>query len=120
MLDMSRLQAGAVLVHCQDIDLDGVIAQTLASLGPSGDSIGVDVIEGLYTVHADPGLPERVLGNLLENALRMSPADCPASIVVRAASGVVQIKVIDHGWRRSWPLSGLTMVVSLPAERPAT
>jgi two-component system, OmpR family, sensor histidine kinase KdpD len=51
----------------------------------------------LPLVRADPGLLERVLANLTENALRYSPPDRPPMITASALGPVVEIRVIDHG-----------------------
>jgi two-component system sensor histidine kinase KdpD len=97
LLDMSRIQAGAMLVHSQDVDIDGVIAQALDSLGPGGDCVRIHVPDEICTAYADPGLLERVLGNLLENALRVSPPEQPPAVVLRCLPNRVQIRVVDHG-----------------------
>jgi two-component system sensor histidine kinase KdpD len=97
LLDMSRVQAGAMVVHSQDVDLDGVIAQTLDSLGAVGDAVLIDAPDDLPVVRTDPGLLERVLGNLLENAVRFSAGERPVELSVRACDGVVLIIVADHG-----------------------
>ena len=97
LLDMSRIQAGAMVVHPQDVDLAGVIARTLDCLGPAGDTVLIDTPDDLPIVRADPGLLERVLGNLLENAVRFSDIYRPVELTVRASDGTVQIMVVDHG-----------------------
>jgi two-component system sensor histidine kinase KdpD len=48
-------------------------------------------------VRADPGLLERILVNLLTNAVRYSPADLPPTITISEHAGVVEIRVIDRG-----------------------
>jgi two-component system sensor histidine kinase KdpD len=48
-------------------------------------------------VHADPGLLERILVNLVANALRYNPADRPPVITASALGATVEIHVIDHG-----------------------
>ncbi len=97
LLDMSRIQAGAMVVHPQDVDLAGVIARTLDCLGPAGDTVLIDTPDDLPIVRADPGLLERVLGNLLENAVRFSDIYRPVELTVRALDGTVLIMVVDHG-----------------------
>ena len=67
------------------------------SLGPVGDAVLIDVPDELPVVRVDPGLLERVLGNLLENAVRFSATDRPAELTVRACDGAVLIPVVDHG-----------------------
>src|SRR5439155_258938 len=48
-------------------------------------------------IYADPALVERILANLLSNALRHSPPDQPPMISASEHAGTVEIRVIDHG-----------------------
>jgi two-component system, OmpR family, sensor histidine kinase KdpD len=52
---------------------------------------------GLPEVMADPAITERVIGNLVGNALRYSPAALPPSVTARALEGRVELCVVDHG-----------------------
>ena len=97
LLDMSRLQAGAMAVHSQVIAIEDVLARALDSLGKDGDRVPVAVSLDVPPVSADPGLLERVVGNLLENALRVSPADRPPLARVSAHQGRVDLRIIDAG-----------------------
>ena len=78
LLDMSRLQAGALSVVSRSVALDEVVPLALDDLGPAGRSVVVDVPDDLPEVLADPGLLERVIANLVGNAVRYSPAANPA------------------------------------------
>ena len=53
--------------------------------------------DDLAAVHADPGLLDRVLVNVVGNALRYSPAGRPPEITGRHADGRVELRVVDHG-----------------------
>jgi two-component system, OmpR family, sensor histidine kinase KdpD len=97
LLDMSRLQAGAMAVHCQVIAVEDVVARALDSLGKDGDRVSVAVAADVPPVSADPGLLERVIGNLLENALRVSPAGRPPLARVSAHHARVELRIIDAG-----------------------
>lgn len=90
LLDASRLEAGALSVQAADVGLDEVAARALAGLADR-TRVQVDVPEELPLVRADPGLLERVLVNLLDNALRHDPG----TVVLRGEPGRVQ--VVDHG-----------------------
>ena len=72
LLDMSRLQADAVGVTLRPIALDEAVPRALDSTDGAAAVI-LDVPDTLPEVQADPGLLERVLVNLLTNALRHSP-----------------------------------------------
>jgi two-component system sensor histidine kinase KdpD len=97
LLDMSRLQAGMLGVRRQPVAVAEVIPHAFAELGPRGASIREHVPDDLPDVDADPNLVERILVNVLTNALRYSPADRPPTITASAHAGHVEIRVIDHG-----------------------
>ena len=59
------------------VALDEVVPLALDSLGPVAASVRTDVPDDLPEVDADPGLLERVVANLVSNALRHSPPDVP-------------------------------------------
>lgn len=90
LLDASRLQAGALSVTLQPVGLDEVVAAVVAGLA-GRERVQVEVPESLPPVLADAGLLERVLANLLENALRHDPGP----VLVTGAAGCLQ--VVDHG-----------------------
>lgn len=93
LLDMSRIQTGALAVHPRDCALAPVVAETVAHT-TRPDLVQVDPITA--EVHADPGLLERVLGNLVENALRHA-GDAPVSISAVDSGHEVVIRVADCG-----------------------
>ena len=75
LLDMSRIETGALDVLMKPVGLEEVVARTLASISGPTDRIEVDVSETLPRVIADPALLERALANLTSNALGFSPGD---------------------------------------------
>jgi two-component system, OmpR family, sensor histidine kinase KdpD len=90
LLDMSRLQTGAVLPIAADVPLGEVVGRALAGLD------GRDRVEvgDLPTAYVDAGLLERVVANLVANALRFSET---VQIDGRATGSRVQLRVVDHG-----------------------
>jgi K+-sensing histidine kinase KdpD len=88
LLAMSRLQAGVLSVQARPVALDEVVARAV----PAGVRIAVG--DDLPLVQADPGLLERVVANLVSNAVRASD-----SVVVDAvaAPSTVDLRVVDHG-----------------------
>ncbi len=70
LLDMSRLQTGVVTPQTRPVVLDEVVARALT--GVPSDRVEVDVPESLPPVATDPGLLERALANVVENAVRHS------------------------------------------------
>jgi len=97
LLDMSRLQAGALGVSMAPIGLEDAVPRALDELGQAGRSVTLHIPEDLPAVRADPGLLERVLVNVVGNALRFSPADDPPLITASEHGGHVELRVIDHG-----------------------
>ena len=97
LLDMSRLQAGAVDALCRPTSLEEVVPAAVASLGITDQSVIVDVPETLPQVAADPALLERVVANIVANAAAHS-ADGEAVLIQAATQdGIVVLRVIDHG-----------------------
>jgi two-component system sensor histidine kinase KdpD len=97
LLDMSRLQAGALAMTPQPTSIADAVAKSLDDLGPEGRGIAVRVPDETPEVLADPALVERILVNLLRNALRHSPPERPPLVAVSDHAGHVEIRVIDHG-----------------------
>ncbi len=94
LLDMSRLQAGALLVHTAPT----VLLEVLAGVIRLGESrVELDIPEDLPVISADAGLLERVLANLVDNADRYLPPGERVRIAAHASGPRVDIRVIDHG-----------------------
>ncbi len=96
LLDMSRLQSGALHVASSQIGLDEVVPAALASIGPRADIVTVDVAETLPRVVADPGLLERAIANVVANAL-VHGAGAPVRVVAGSVDGGVDLRVVDRG-----------------------
>jgi two-component system sensor histidine kinase KdpD len=97
LLDMSRLQAGALSLFPRPAGLDEIVAGALGGLGPAGREVAVDIPQALPAALADPAILERVVVNLTENALRYSPAGRPPLISASALGDRVELRVIDRG-----------------------
>ncbi|HET8682584.1 MAG TPA: DUF4118 domain-containing protein [Micromonosporaceae bacterium] len=97
LLDMSRLQAGALGVAATATWLDEAIPGALDELGEDGRMVAVSLPDDLPAVHADPGLLQRVLVNVIGNALRYSPPDQPPVVTAREHAAQVEVRVVDHG-----------------------
>jgi two-component system sensor histidine kinase KdpD len=97
LLDMSRLQAGALGVSMAPIGLEDAVPKALDELGQAGRSVRLHIPEDLPAVEADPGLLERVLVNVVGNALRFSPVDEPPLVTASEHGGQVELRVVDHG-----------------------
>ncbi|MFE6093692.1 ATP-binding protein [Streptomyces massasporeus] len=95
LLDMSRLQTGTVTPLIREIDLDEVVPMALG--GVPEDSAGLDVPETLPMVAVDPGLLERTVANLVENAVKYSPPGAPVLVAASALADRVEVRVVDRG-----------------------
>jgi two-component system sensor histidine kinase KdpD len=97
LLDMSRLQAGAMSVFPRPADLEEIIARSLDDIGPQARTVIVDIPPDLPEVMVDPAILERVLVNLTANALRYSPAAAPPRLTASALGDRVEVRVVDRG-----------------------
>ncbi|HWE89587.1 MAG TPA: DUF4118 domain-containing protein [Pseudonocardiaceae bacterium] len=108
LLDSSRLATGAVEPHIRPVGYDEVVAKALASIDNRG-LVTVDVDERLPDVLADEGLLERVVANVIDNALRHGlrparvgagadiPDEPPIAVRASAHGGHAELRVVDHG-----------------------
>ncbi len=96
LLDLSRLQAGVLPVLVAPVGLDDVVARALDHAAP-GVVLDVDVPDDLPYVSADAGLLERVLANLVQNAVRHSPDGTPVRITASTHGANAELRVVDRG-----------------------
>ncbi len=97
LLDMSRLQAGALAIFPRPADLAEIVARSLDDLGPAAQAVTVSIAEELPEVAVDPGILERVIANLTANALRYSPPGSPPTLSGSVLKDRVELRVIDRG-----------------------
>jgi two-component system sensor histidine kinase KdpD len=99
LLDMTRLEAGALRLNRQPLDLQDLIATITAdpSAGLAMHPLQTQVPDDLPLVQADAVLMGQVLVNLLDNAGKFSPPQTPVRISARVAGEEVIISVADEG-----------------------
>ena len=97
LLDLSRLQAGALSVFVRPVALDEIIPLALDDLGPGGHDVVVRLPEDLPDCLADAALLERVVANLIANALRHSPPGSPPLVAASTLGDRIELHVVDHG-----------------------
>jgi two-component system, OmpR family, sensor histidine kinase KdpD len=100
LLDMSRIQAGVLTPRCTVTALGDLVSAVIADPPPAwhGHDVRVELPDELPLIDADLVLMSRVLTNLVDNAVRHSPAGAP--VLVRAAAmppGVIELSVTDQG-----------------------
>lgn len=97
LLELSRLQAGAVRAEPQLRPIDGLLDQALAMLPSASTRFTVSIPDGLPLVLVDPIQVEQALVNVLENALKFSPPGSTVSVSVEPGSGELVVAVLDEG-----------------------
>jgi two-component system sensor histidine kinase KdpD len=97
LLDMSRLQGGVLDVAAQPVSVEEVVPSAIDDLGPAGSAVGVQIPDGLPDVIADPSLLERVLVNLMSNAVRYGSPKGPTLVTASSHADHVEVRVIDRG-----------------------
>lgn len=99
LLAMSRIQAGALSVDAHPVDVEEIASRAL--LAHDTQRVALAIADGLPPVMADGGLLERVLANLVDNAVRYTPEGRQVTVtaVSRPASAPtdIEIRVADHG-----------------------
>jgi two-component system sensor histidine kinase/response regulator len=99
ILDVSKMGAGEMTLHCERCDLGALIRGVLAANQPlpDGRTVNITAPQSPPCVDADPGLLRRVVQNLLSNALRYAPAGSEVSLVVSEEADRVLVAVSDRG-----------------------
>jgi signal transduction histidine kinase len=101
LFELSRLEAGEIAWSLEQVRLDELVGETVEAMRVQADARNVQVRTelppGLRPARGDPEKLQRVLFNLIQNAIRHTPAD--GSVVVRAAPAgdAVEIEVADTG-----------------------
>lgn len=99
LLEMTRLESGAMKVKKEPYEVQDVIGVALTQLANRlGDrTVNIDAPANLPLVPMDFVLMVQVLANLLDNALKYSPVDRPVNICARVTATELLIDVIDQG-----------------------
>ncbi|HWS57201.1 MAG TPA: ATP-binding protein, partial [Actinotalea sp.] len=95
LLDLSRLQTGSLAVRAVPLAVDEVVARAL--LHEREADVAIEIPDDLPLVLSDPGLLERVVANVVDNARRYSPPGQPVRIRASVRGAVVVLEVVDHG-----------------------
>jgi signal transduction histidine kinase len=101
LFELSRLEAGDIGWSLERVPLGELVGETVEAMRVQAEAKGVavsyDVPDALAPAHANPEKLQRVLFNLIQNAIRHTPAD--GSVVVRAepVDGQIEVEVRDTG-----------------------
>jgi two-component system sensor histidine kinase KdpD len=97
LLDLSRLEAGPASRKPELWTIDTLLARALEQLGVDADRVQVMPVPELVPTRVDAAHVERVLVNLLENALKFSSPTDPVEVSAAAEQGRVVVRVRDQG-----------------------
>lgn len=96
LLDLSRLEAGAATPNQELWTADELVSGALEEIDDAG-RVQVSIPEASPPISVDAIQVQRILANLIDNALKFSPADEPVTVRVNATRSELLIRVIDHG-----------------------
>jgi len=99
LLDMSRIEGGALRPQRDWYDLGELVREVMARLRPvlAGRSVNLTVDDKLLPLSLDYLMIDQVLTNLLENATKYTPAGTPIDVRVKRVADTVRVAVADHG-----------------------
>jgi two-component system, OmpR family, sensor histidine kinase KdpD len=97
LLDLSRLQAGAAQPEPELLDVEDLVVRSLDELGDEGSRVEVHFPDDTPAVRVDGHQIQRVLVNVLENAVKYSPPGERVHVHVSANSTEAVIRIVDHG-----------------------
>ena len=97
LLDLSRLEAGVLRPVLRAVSLEEIVPSTLYAIGDAADLVEIELPDDVPEVQTDPALLDRVMANLVGNALRWSPPDRRVRVQAHRRGATVQLHVIDHG-----------------------
>ena len=99
LLDMTRIEAGAIHLNLEQFDIQEIISSVL-SQSPDrfcDHPVKIDIPEGLPLVSLDAVLIGQVILNMMDNACKYSEKGQPINIIVKKLSTEIQVEVQDHG-----------------------
>jgi signal transduction histidine kinase len=101
LFELARIDAGVLQLELQEISLRDLVSDTLASFGPEAERRGVrlvgEIAPEVDPVVANPSKLQRVLYNLVSNALRHTPSDGTVFLRAEPEEKVVRVEVADTG-----------------------
>jgi two-component system, OmpR family, sensor histidine kinase KdpD len=97
LLDLTRLRSGVAAPHPELWPVDGLVARALEHLGPAEVRVIAELDPDAPPVRVDPVQIERVIVNVLENALKFSPEGSPVRVHLERAGSELLVHVLDEG-----------------------
>ena len=106
LLDMSRLHADAVELHLASARVDEIVHRAVMALRPRSTIVDVDLDDRLPSVWCDAALLDHVVSNLVDNAIKWSPAGASVLIDAAVLGARLHLRIIDRGPGIPVPLRG--------------
>jgi signal transduction histidine kinase len=100
LLFVARLQTGELSLEPDDVDLAGVVRDTVQALEPRATAKDISLTYAVYSsvfVHGDRGRLSQLLDNLVSNALKFTPEGGAVRVAAGVRDGVVRLEVTDTG-----------------------
>jgi two-component system phosphate regulon sensor histidine kinase PhoR len=101
LLDLSMIEAHQVEMHFNEVDLGGLLTHTAAVLAPHGKATGVTIEvvmpDNVPLWRADEDRLSQVITNLVDNAIKYSPAQGVVTVKLSFDRDLAEIEVIDRG-----------------------
>lgn len=101
LFELSRLEAGEIQWSMEHVPLDDLVGETVEAMRLYAEARGVRVVaevgDGVGLARANPEKVQRVLFNLIQNAIRHTPGDGSVTVRAHAGSMELEIEVADTG-----------------------
>ena len=100
VLDLSKVEAGQMSLHPQDVVVADVVAEAMAVVDPLARAKQITLTgepDRALSVAADPGKLKQMLLNLLSNAIKFTPAGGRVNVEARRVDSWIEIAVTDSG-----------------------
>ena len=101
LFELSRLEAGDIEWSVSQVELSELVAETVTAMRVQADAAGVSVFadlpHDLVPARGNPEKLQRVLFNLIQNAIRHTPADGSIAVRAEALDGRLEVEVADTG-----------------------
>jgi signal transduction histidine kinase len=99
VLDTSRIDAGTFTYRFTDVDVGTIVSDSVATAALGQDEVPVvaKVASPLPRIRADADRVRQIVSNLIDNAVKYSPAGQPVEVTVAQRNGALVVSVQDHG-----------------------
>ncbi len=99
LLDMTRLESGAIGLKREWVPLEEIVGSALTRLDKKleGREVNIELPRSLPLLSVDPVLFEQVFANLFENAIKYTPPNSPLYVRARTSDNQIVMEVLDSG-----------------------